>query len=54
MSPDKPKLYITPETKLKDILDTYPELERVLLEISPAFAKLQNPLLRKTVAVWQI
>jgi uncharacterized protein (DUF2249 family) len=50
MSPDKPKLYITPETKLKDVLDTYPELERILLEISPAFAKLQNPLLRRTVA----
>jgi len=31
-------------------LDAYPELENVLFELSPAFSKLKNPILRKTVA----
>lgn len=33
-----------------ELLDTYPELEKVLMEMSPAFHKLKNPILRKTVA----
>ncbi|MBE0410006.1 MAG: DUF1858 domain-containing protein, partial [Anaerolineales bacterium] len=41
---------ITPQTKIKVLLDKFPQLEDVLLEISPTFAKLKNPLLRKTVA----
>ena len=41
---------ITPDTRVGELLDAYPELEDVLLEMSPSFAKLRNPLLRKTVA----
>ncbi len=44
------KLIITPKTKVGELLDAYPELENLLIELSPAFAKLRNPLLRKTVA----
>ncbi|MCP4632200.1 MAG: DUF1858 domain-containing protein [candidate division Zixibacteria bacterium] len=36
--------------KVAEFLKYYPELENVLIEISPAFAKLKNPVLRKTVA----
>jgi hypothetical protein len=43
-------LIITPQTKVGELLDAYPELEKVLFELSPAFAKLKNPILRKTVA----
>ncbi|MBD3233750.1 MAG: DUF1858 domain-containing protein [candidate division Zixibacteria bacterium] len=41
---------ITPESKVGAILNAYPELEDTLLEMSPAFSKLKNPVLRKTVA----
>jgi hypothetical protein len=41
---------ITPETKIGALLDHYPQLEEVLIEIAPAFKKLRNPILRKTVA----
>lgn len=41
---------ITPETKVGALLDTYPELEATLVEISPRFEKLKNPLLRRTLA----
>jgi len=41
---------ITPETKLAILLEQCPQLEETLLTLSPAFAKLQNPLLRRTVA----
>lgn len=44
------KLIITPKTKVGEVLDAYPQLEAVLLELSPSFAKLKNPILRKTVA----
>jgi hypothetical protein len=47
---DKMKLIITPQTKVSELLDAYPQLEEVLFEISPAFSKLKNPILRKTVA----
>ena len=43
-------LTITPDTKIGPLLDRYPELEAPLLKLSPAYAKLQNPILRKTVA----
>ena len=42
-------LIITPKTRVGELLDAYPELESVLLELSPAFKKLKNPVLRKTV-----
>jgi len=32
------------------LLECYPHLEKVLMEMSPAFEKLKNPILRKTVA----
>jgi hypothetical protein len=43
-------MIISPQTKIGELLDAYPELEKVLFELSPAFAKLKNPILRKTVA----
>lgn len=44
------QLSIVPETKLDDILTEYPKVESLLLELLPSFAKLQTPVLRKTVA----
>lgn len=46
----KNQLDINPQTKVGEMLETYPLLEEVLLELSPTFAKLKNPILRKTVA----
>lgn len=45
-----PKITITPKTRVGELLNSYPELEPVLMAMSPAFEKLKNPLLRKTVA----
>lgn len=47
---EKSKPVISPDIKVADLLNAYPELEDVLIEISPAFKKLQNPILRKTIA----
>jgi hypothetical protein len=44
------KLIITPKTKVGELLDVYPQLEEVLIDISPSFVKLKNPILRKVVA----
>ena len=44
------KITISPKTKVGELLDAYPELEPVLMAMSPAFEKLKNPVLRKTVA----
>ncbi|MCP4901685.1 MAG: DUF1858 domain-containing protein [bacterium] len=41
---------ITPETKVAELLEAYPELEDVLVAIAPMFAKLKNPVLRRTIA----
>ena len=41
---------ITPDSKLGELLDRWPALEEVLVELSPHFRALKNPLLRKTVA----
>jgi len=41
---------ITPSVTVKSLLDAYPELEDVLINIAPPFKKLKNPLLRKSVA----
>ncbi len=43
-------LNITPDTKVGALLKAYPELEEVLLAYAPAFRKLTNPILRRTVA----
>jgi hypothetical protein len=44
------KLDITPKTKVGELLAEYPHLEETLIEIAPAFKKLRNPILRKTIA----
>lgn len=46
---EKP-LDINLQTKVAEMLDHYPQLEEILLELSPSFAKLKNPILRKTIA----
>lgn len=43
-------LVITPKTKVLELIETYPQLEDLLIEIAPAFKKLKNPVLRRTVA----
>ncbi len=43
-------LAINPETKVGALLEAYPQLEQTLIECAPAFAKLKNPILRRTVA----
>ncbi|MFC2165780.1 DUF1858 domain-containing protein [Acidobacteriota bacterium] len=40
---------ITPETKIGAMLERFPQLENVLIEMAPEFKKLHNPILRKTV-----
>ena len=41
---------IAPKTRIAELIDTYPQLEQVLIGYVPAFEKLRNPLLRRTVA----
>ena len=43
-------LIITPKTRIFDLLEAYPGLESVLIEMAPQFSKLKNPVLRKTIA----
>lgn len=43
-------LVITPETKVAAFLEAYPHLEDDLVACAPAFSKLRNPVLRRTVA----
>ncbi len=45
-----PTLMITPKTKVLQLIEAYPQLEDVLIDYVPAFKKLKNPILRKTVA----
>ena len=40
---------ITPDMKIGELLEAYPKLEGALSEISPQFARLKNPILRRTV-----
>jgi hypothetical protein len=47
---EKEQLIITPKTKVLQLIETYPQLEDVLIKFVPAFSKLKNPLLRRTVA----
>lgn len=47
---EKNKIIITPDIKIHELLDTYPELEDIFIEISPLFKKLKNPVLRRTIA----
>ncbi len=41
---------ITPDSRLGELLERWPGLEDVLLELSPHFRALRNPVLRRTVA----
>lgn len=47
MSSGKP---INPQTRVAELLEEHPDLEEMLIEQSPMFSKLKNPVLRKTVA----
>lgn len=44
------KLAINPETTVGALLEAYPNAEEVLVDLAPAFAKLRNPVVRRTVA----
>ena len=41
---------ITPDSKVAALLESYPELEDVLIAMAPPFKKLRNPVLRRSVA----
>ncbi|MGQ8336300.1 DUF1858 domain-containing protein [Sunxiuqinia sp. A32] len=43
------KLLITPKTKIFDLLEAYPQLEDILINLAPQFKKLKNPILRTTI-----
>jgi hypothetical protein len=44
------KLRIEPGTTVGALLEAYPEAESVLIDLAPAFARLRNPVVRRTVA----
>lgn len=44
------ELVITPKTKVAELLSAYPQLEQALVGYVPAFEKLRNPVLRRTIA----
>jgi hypothetical protein len=46
----KENIIISPKTKVLQLIETWPQLEDVLIGYVPAFSKLKNPVLRKTVA----
>ncbi len=46
---DNNKLVITPKTKILQLLEAYPHLEDLLIGYVPAFKKLKNPVLKRTV-----
>jgi TusA-related sulfurtransferase len=41
---------VTPKTNINALLETYPQLERFLMDLNPKYKKLKNPVLRRTVA----
>lgn len=43
------KILITPQMRIADFLDNYPDLEELLISLAPAFQKLRNPVLRRTI-----
>jgi len=47
---ERVRVPITPATKVADLLESWPELEEVLIAQAPAFRRLRNPVLRRTVA----
>ena len=44
------EIEINPSVTVHALLEAYPELEEVLIDIAPPFKKLKNPFLRRTVA----
>jgi len=46
----KQNLEILPTVTVHKLLETYPQLEEVLIGIAPPFKKLKNPFLRRTIA----
>ncbi len=42
-------LEINRSTKVGELIENFPQMEQVLMEISPIFQKLKNPMLRRTV-----
>ncbi len=48
--PDCAATGITPDSRLGELLERWPGLEAVLLDISPHFRALENPVLRRTIA----
>lgn len=47
---NKENIIISPKTKVLQLIETWPQLEDLLIDYVPAFSKLKNPVLRKTVA----
>lgn len=41
---------ITPDSRVGELLERWPGLEEVLVELSPHFRALRNPVLRRTIA----
>ena len=41
---------ITLETKIADLLENYEGMKEILIDINPKFKKLNNPVLRRTIA----
>lgn len=48
--PDHAASTITPDSRLGELLERWPALEDVLLQLSPHFRALKNPVLRRTIA----
>lgn len=47
---DQNRIIISPKTKVLALIEAYPLLEDTLIRYVPAFEKLKNPVLRRTVA----
>ena len=47
---DEISISITPATRVGELLENFPQLEDTLISLSPSFAKLRNPVLRRTIA----
>ena len=45
-----PSETITPDSRVGELLERWPHLEEVLVELSPRYRALKNPVLRRTVA----
>ena len=48
--PEREAANITPDSRIGELLERWPELEAVLVDLSPHFKALANPVLRRTVA----